>query len=57
MEAPVLYEKIVNNELIQIENVPALVCRNCGEEWLDDETLETIERIFTQGVAADRPAN
>lgn len=56
MEGPILYEKIVDGELIQIENVPALICRDCGEEWLDDETLETIERIFTQGVAVDRPA-
>lgn len=54
MEAPILYEKIIDNELFQIENVPALVCRDCGEEWIDDEVRDTLERIITQGVAADQ---
>ena len=57
MEAAILYEKIINEDLFQIENVPALVCRECGEEWIDDEVRETLERIITEGVAADQIPN
>jgi YgiT-type zinc finger domain-containing protein len=35
-------------ELIEIENVPALVCLNCGEQWLEQATLDTIERILAE---------
>ncbi|WP_162179919.1 YgiT-type zinc finger protein [Bryobacter aggregatus] len=54
MEAPIVYEVIINEELIQIEDVPALVCRNCGEEWLEAEVRETIERIVKEGVQASQ---
>ncbi|MCR4430432.1 MAG: type II toxin-antitoxin system MqsA family antitoxin [Tepidanaerobacteraceae bacterium] len=31
-------EKWVNNRLIIIENVPFLVCEDCGEKYYDAET-------------------
>jgi YgiT-type zinc finger domain-containing protein len=31
--------------LLIIENVPVVVCRNCGESYLTAETLHEIERI------------
>ena len=31
--------------LLIIENVPAVVCPNCGESYLTVETLHEIERI------------
>jgi YgiT-type zinc finger domain-containing protein len=31
--------------LLIIENVPAVVCPNCGESYLTAETLHEIERI------------
>lgn len=46
MEANILYEVIVEEELFQIEDVPALVCRNCGEEWIEQEVREDIEAII-----------
>lgn len=27
-----------------VKNVPARVCATCGEEYLDDETLEALEK-------------
>ena len=48
MEAPITYEIIVSDELFQIEDVPALVCRNCGEQWIDDEVKRNIEEMVTE---------
>ncbi len=31
--------------VIVIRDVPATVCDQCGEEWLDDQTLEHIEHL------------
>ncbi|HEX9930037.1 MAG TPA: type II toxin-antitoxin system MqsA family antitoxin [Pyrinomonadaceae bacterium] len=31
--------------LLIIENVPVIVCQNCGESYLTAETLHEIERI------------
>lgn len=48
MEAPITYEIIVREELFQIEDVPALVCRNCGEEWIDDEVKKNLEEMVAE---------
>lgn len=31
--------------LIVVRDVPATVCEQCGEEWIDDETCAKLERI------------
>lgn len=31
--------------VIIVKNVPSLVCRQCGEVYYDDETLERLEKI------------
>jgi uncharacterized Zn ribbon protein len=49
MEAPILYEVIIGEELFQIEDVPALVCRECGEEWIEQEVRDNIERMIQEG--------
>ncbi len=54
MEANILYEIIVQEELFQIEDVPALVCRDCGEEWVEAEIRENIEAIIKDS-AGPRP--
>ena len=40
-----------------VRNVPAQVCQNCGEEYVDDKTtaylLETAERTAQQGTVID----
>lgn len=48
MEAPITYEIIVGEELFQIEDVPALVCRSCGEEWVDAEVRENLEQMVAE---------
>lgn len=35
-------------ELYEFENVPALVCRQCGEVWLGAEVGQLIERVIQQ---------
>jgi YgiT-type zinc finger domain-containing protein len=53
MEAAITHEVIVGEELFQIENVPALVCRECGEEWIEQEVKDTLERIVREGESED----
>jgi YgiT-type zinc finger domain-containing protein len=34
-----------SKDLLLIENIPLVACRNCGERYLTAETLHEIERI------------
>ncbi len=45
---PILHQQAVGEEVFEIENVPALVCPQCGEAWLSSATMETIERIVKE---------
>ncbi len=36
------------DDLFEFENVPALVCRQCGEVWLEAEVGQLIEKIIQQ---------
>lgn len=38
-----VYEQ--GKDLLVIKNIPALVCTNCGEGYLDAETLHKLEEI------------
>lgn len=53
MESPIIYEVIHNEELFQIEDVPALVCRNCGEEWVEDEVRENLEKLVAENAGPE----
>lgn len=53
MESPITYEVIVNEELFQIEDVPALVCRDCGEQWIDDEVRENLEKLVAESAGPE----
>ena len=33
--------------VVIVKNVPAMVCRQCGEKSFDDETMERLEIIVT----------
>ena len=35
-------------ELYEFENVPAMVCRQCGEVWLEAEIGQLMERIIQE---------
>lgn len=53
MEAAITHEVIVGEELFQIEEVPALVCRECGEEWIEQEVKDNLERMIRESEAED----
>jgi YgiT-type zinc finger domain-containing protein len=53
MEAPITYEIIVKEELFQIEDVPALVCRNCGEQWIDDDVKNNLEIMVAESAGPE----
>ena len=36
------------DQLYEFENVPALVCQQCGEVWLEAEVGQLIERIIQE---------
>jgi YgiT-type zinc finger domain-containing protein len=42
----ITYQKPWGDELYEFENVPALVCQECGEVWLDAEVSQLMERII-----------
>jgi YgiT-type zinc finger domain-containing protein len=31
--------------VVVVRNVPARVCSQCGEEWIDDKSAERVEQI------------
>lgn len=43
------YDKRWGNSVAIFENVPAEVCPQCGEIWIDGKTLEKIEKVFLKG--------
>jgi len=32
--------------VVVVRHVPAMVCDQCGEEWLDDSVAETLESVI-----------
>lgn len=34
--------------VVVVRNVPAYVCQQCGEEWLDDEQSAKLEKIVNR---------
>jgi len=48
----VTLDKRWRGELFIIENVPALVCRQCGEKYLDGTVVEEIDQMVTDGLVS-----
>jgi YgiT-type zinc finger domain-containing protein len=40
--------------LVVVRNVPAIVCRQCGEAWIQDTISEELEKIITEASAKRR---
>ena len=38
-----------NDRLVVVEDVPALVCSTCGEQFYDDAAVHTIDRMRADG--------
>lgn len=34
--------------VVVVRSVPALVCEQCDEEWIDNETAQELERIVAE---------
>jgi len=41
----------LKSSLIIVRNVPALVCTQCGEEWIEDSTAIKMEQITERAKA------
>jgi hypothetical protein len=37
--------------VVVVRNVPAMVCAQCGEEWIDSETARQLEQITEEARA------
>ena len=48
VEKMITYEERHNGQLYIFENLEALVCGQCGEEYLSAETLEEIDQIVRE---------
>ncbi|MEQ6358794.1 YgiT-type zinc finger protein [Thermoanaerobacter thermohydrosulfuricus] len=40
----------MNGKLIIVENVPAWVCKECGEKYFDAETMLKLDEYFYEAV-------
>ena len=47
-EKKVNYVVDLESTIIIIKNVPAKVCKQCNEQYFDDETSRNIEKIVNQ---------
>lgn len=34
--------------LLVVRNVPAMICSQCGEEWIDAKTAQQLEKMVTE---------
>jgi YgiT-type zinc finger domain-containing protein len=44
----------INGRLFVARRVPASVCEQCGEEWIDNSTAQDLERLAGAALAAKR---
>ncbi|MBI2339008.1 MAG: YgiT-type zinc finger protein [Deltaproteobacteria bacterium] len=48
------YEKIIGRHRALFDEVPANVCLECDEIWLDGKIAEKMERLFYKGAKPTR---
>lgn len=53
-ETTITHEEQRGAERYIFENVPAKVCSACGEVWIDEEVLQVLDRLITEGVPVRR---
>lgn len=49
-ETTITHEERRGAEHYIFQNVPAKVCTACGELWIDEEVLQTLDRLIAEGV-------
>ena len=45
----ITHEERRGDEIYLFQNVPALVCKACGEIWIEEKTLQQIDRLLKTG--------
>ena len=45
---PITHQQPWGDELYEFENVPALICRQCGEVWFEAEVSQLMDKIIQQ---------
>lgn len=45
----ITHEERRGNNLYLFQNVPAQVCTACGEVWIEEATLQEIDRLIREG--------
>ena len=45
----ITHEERRGEQLYLFHNVPAQVCRDCGEIWIEESVLQEIDRLIEQG--------
>lgn len=56
-EQPVTVDYRTKAGLVIIENVPAGVCRQCGERYYTAEVVKAMERLASSGIPVSRTVN
>jgi YgiT-type zinc finger domain-containing protein len=45
----ITHEETRGTDFYLFQNVPALVCSGCGEIWIEESTLQEIDRLIDAG--------
>ena len=51
-DTTITHEERRGLEVYLFQNVPAQVCEACGEIWIEEKTLQEIDRLIKQGQPA-----
>lgn len=49
---PVTYIQWYERKLVLVENVPAEVCSNCGEQYFSPEVADKVQRAITSQISS-----
>mgnify|MGYP001167495526 CR=1 FL=1 len=52
-ERRIIYTQMRTGKLHVFADVPALVCVQCGEEYLSPETVDAVQKAFTEREATE----
>jgi HTH-type transcriptional regulator / antitoxin MqsA len=48
-DSTITHEERRGNQLYLFQNVPAQVCSDCGESWIEEAVLQEIDRLIESG--------
>lgn len=53
-ERRIMLHRKINGKWYMVEDVPALTCENCGEQYFDGPLMLKIDRMLRKGASIDR---